>query len=173
MNRRHWFWILFVGMIVLDQLVKFWARHAADGVEGRDFLVVWPNVLTLTLTYNHGIAFGMLQGLGVLLAPVAIGIVALAAWHSHKHPHEGPLTHVTLGLLAGGAVGNLIDRMWLGKVTDLFYVRAINFPVFNIADICITSAAILLVWKFGREMWTQPKESEAAAISSAEPETKA
>ncbi len=173
MSRKSWFWILFVSMVVIDQLVKLWARHAADGVEHRDFLVIWPDVLHFSLNYNKGIAFGMLHGLGVLLAPVALGIVAFAGWHSHKHPNEPTLTHVTLGLLAGGAVGNLIDRIWLGKVTDMIWIKAINFPVFNVADMCITAAAILLVLKFGKDMWTHPQEAEPKAVAAAEPESKA
>lgn len=51
---------------------------------------------------------------------------------------------VTLGMLAAGAIGNLIDRLWMGKVTDMFWFRLINFPVFNVADACITVSAILL-----------------------------
>lgn len=173
MKRWNWFWILFVGMVILDQLVKWWARHATNGTEHQTFLVVWPNVFELTLTYNKGIAFGMLQGFGPFLAPVALAIVGMAAWHSHKHPHEATLTHVTLGLLAGGAVGNLIDRIWFKRVTDMFSIEAFNFPVFNVADVCITIAAVLLVWKFAKEMWSHPKEQEVPALTTPEPETKA
>jgi len=129
----------------LDQLVKAWARAAAGGVEGRSIWAVWPGVFELKLVYNEGIAFGMLQGIGLLLTPVALLIVCFAAWYSFTRPKEPAVVHVTAALLVAGALGNLIDRLRLGKVTDMFWIRAINFPVFNVADVCITIAGTLMV----------------------------
>ncbi|HUG09506.1 MAG TPA: signal peptidase II, partial [Opitutaceae bacterium] len=75
-----------------------------------------------------------------IAAVIAIG----AAWYSLKHRHEPRSTHVTMALLCAGALGNLIDRIALGKVTDMFWFRAIDFPVFNVADVCITVAGVML-----------------------------
>ena len=134
---------LFGGMIVIDQLVKLWARNSFAERQSSEF--PWPGVFEFTLTYNKGIAFGMLQGFGIYLAPIAIAIAGGAFWYVTRHKHESVWMHVSLGLIASGAVGNLIDRIWLGKVTDMFSFRLINFPVFNVADSCITVGAILLV----------------------------
>ncbi len=139
---------LFAGMLALDQLTKLWAR-AAFAV-GQAF-PLWPDVFELTLTYNRGIAFGLFEGAGQLFAPIAIAIAAGAAWYSWKHPREPRVSHVALGLIAAGAIGNLIDRLWLGKVTDMLWIRAVNFPVFNVADVCITCAAGLLAIVWMRE----------------------
>jgi signal peptidase II len=162
-RRRAIFWSVALGMLVLDQASKEVTRRAF--AEGEAF-PLWPNVFELTLAYNKGIAFGMLQGAGVFLTPVAILIAGAAAWHSMRHPRESVWMHTAMGLLAAGAIGNLIDRLWLGKVTDMFWFRLINFPVFNVADSCITVATVMLILGWGREPKPKPAErpdSEAAA----------
>lgn len=126
-------------MVLVDQIVKAWVRTTFVPHQS---VVVIPNVFEMTLTYNEGIAFGLLRGLGVLFAPIAIVIAILSGRYSYRHASEGTLSHVALGMLAAGAIGNLIDRVFLGKVTDMFYLRPI--PVFNWADTCITVAAVLL-----------------------------
>lgn len=133
---------LWAGLLAVDQAVKAWARGAL--VEGQSLNGPWPGVFELTLTYNKGIAFGLFQGVGVFFAPVAILIAGAAALYSYRHRTEPWPAHVGLALLASGAIGNLIDRVWLGKVTDMFWLRAIDFPVFNVADSCITVGAVLL-----------------------------
>ncbi|HRF59053.1 MAG TPA: signal peptidase II [Fimbriimonadaceae bacterium] len=134
--------VVAVLLLALDQIVKAWARGAL--VPGEKIAVPWPGVFEITLTYNHGIAFGLFQGAGILFAPIALGITVGTTWYVFRHPHEARLTHFAMGMLASGAIGNLIDRVWLGKVTDMFWLRIIDFPVFNIADACITVSAVLL-----------------------------
>lgn len=160
-----------IGMIILDQLVKAWARQTFSdnlaAMQGRPF----PGIFEFTLTYNRGIAFGLFQGHGVMLTPVAILMAAMAAFYAYKVPRGHLGVQVSMGLLAAGALGNLIDRLFEGRVTDIFYFRLINFPVFNIADACITVAAILLViyWSFepGKSKKKEPSPS-APAVASAE-----
>ncbi len=143
---RPWgFLLVALALLAVDQVVKAWARGVTGGVEGRSIHPLWPGVFELKLVYNEGVAFGLFQGAGVFLAPVAILIAGAATWYSFRHPHQATVNHVTAALLASGAVGNLIDRLWMGRVTDMFWIRAINFPVFNIADVCITAAGTLLV----------------------------
>jgi signal peptidase II len=132
---------IFVLMLAIDQATKAWARAEFRPSER---LALWPNVFELTLTYNEGIAFGLFKGAGVLFAPIALLIAVGSGWYSWRHPKEGRLVHFSLAMLAAGAIGNLVDRIWLGRVTDMFYIAAIEFPVFNWADTCITVAAVLL-----------------------------
>ena len=137
-------------MLGLDQLVKAWVRGAVPvhgSLGGKPF----PGIFEITLTYNEGIAFGMLQGMGPLLAPVAVVIAIASAWYSFRHPEEFWLSHVAMGLLASGALGNLYDRVVAHKVTDMFWFRLIDFPVFNIADSCITVATVLLMISWWRD----------------------
>ncbi len=142
---RWVFGFITVVMIVIDQLVKAWARNTFSqnlaALQGKPF----PGIFELTLTYNRGIAFGLFQGHGVMLTPVAIFMAAMAGFYSFKIPKGHLGIQIAMGLLAAGALGNLYDRLFEGRVTDLFYFRLINFPVFNVADACITVSAILLM----------------------------
>lgn len=146
--------------LLIDQLFKYWARTATGGLVDKTIMVVWPNVFELKLVYNDGIAFGWLDGYGIWLTPIAVVIAGGAAWYSLKHREEPKVTHFTMALLASGAVGNLIDRLAFGEVTDMFWFRAINFPVFNFADACITVAGFLLAFSVIAEFVHPPKKEE-------------
>lgn len=153
-----------LALLLLDQSVKAWARAAADGVEGRVFAVVWHRVLELKLVYNEGVAFGLLQGAGQWLAPVALAIAGAATYTVFSNPAPRRRTAMLAALLAAGALGNMVDRLVHGKVTDMFFIRAINFPVFNVADMCITVAACWLVagGLAGSKPQAQPAETSEA-----------
>lgn len=170
MSRKVLFWGLLLGGLVIDQIVKAWVRVVVNphgGFEG----LPWPGVFEITYTTNKGIAFGLFQGYGVLLAPIAIAIVVLAALYSHRHPGESRWVHGAMALLASGALGNLYDRVVYGEVTDMFWFRAINFPVFNIADMCITIAAGILIVKWGWDAVPHAHEPGPEAQSEAPPAT--
>lgn len=167
-NRRMIFWIVFVLALILDQVVKWHARTVLDAEHHT--IVLIPKVLNYTLIYNEGIAFGFLQRAGLILAPVAIIIAGLSAAYSYRHPRETPITHVAMGLLASGALGNLYDRVFLHHVTDMFEIRLFDFPVFNIADSCITIAATILILKWAREaVAAKPEGDEPVGNSPQEP----
>lgn len=149
-GRTRVFWGVAIPLLIVDQLVKAWIRDTIPP-HGSIRGLPWPGVFEITLTFNEGIAFGLFQGAGVLLAPVAVAIALAAGWYSHRHPEEGSISHVAMGLLAAGAIGNLYDRLVHGRVTDMFYIRAIRFPVFNVADACITVATGLLIYTWWRD----------------------
>lgn len=153
------FWIIFLVVLVADQLIKYWARHYFPNEQASQAII--PNVLDLTLTYNRGIAFGMFQRSGLLLAPVAIVIGLGGIMYSMKHRSESPWVHLAMALLSGGALGNLFDRMAAGKVTDMFHIRAFEFPIFNLADSCITIAACILILRWGTEWLREPRPHAA------------
>ena len=137
-----------IGMLILDQLTKHWARTAFNEHQQPGF--PFPGFLEFTLIYNQGIAFGLMKGSGILMTPIAVGIAGAALVYSSKNPGERGWTQLAMGLLAAGALGNLYDRLHDGKVTDMIYLTVINFPVFNVADACITCAAAILMitWTF-------------------------
>lgn len=166
LNRRTLFWVLFIGMLVLDQAVKFWARGAVDGRENASIFALWPGVFELTLVFNRGIAFGQLQGYGVLLTPIALLIAGGSIWYSMKHPQASKVYHIIAALFAAGALGNLIDRLLMGKVTDMFDFRLIKFPVFNVADACITVSGVVMVLLWIREAFEEKKQAAAAHSES-------
>lgn len=158
-----------IGLLVVDQLVKEWARNAAQNVEGRAIGTIIPNVIELKLVFNKGVAFGMLEGKGIFLTPIALAITVFTVIYSLKHQKEPKLTHVIMGLLAAGAIGNLIDRVLHQKVTDMFYLRFIDFPVFNVADICITIAGTAFVLVALKDLFSpKPKPEELPTTATSE-----
>ena len=148
MRNRVLLFGLFLGMVAIDQWVKQWVRDAIP-INGSVGGKPWPGIFEITLTYNQGIAFGMLKGSGLLMTPIAVIMAGAAIWYSLKSTKEGPLVHTAMGLVAAGAIGNMIDRLWLGHVTDMFWFRLIDFPVFNVADACITVATVMLIFVWG------------------------
>lgn len=134
--------------LVLDQVTKAVARATLD--LGNTVEVV-PGFFTLNLTYNPGAAFGAFGSLPVVL--ILIGLVAvLIIAGIRKERSKSRALAVALGLLLGGTMGNLVDRIRFGAVTDFldFAVtvrgRVMSWPTFNVADIAITIGVILLAY---------------------------
>ncbi|MBV6458137.1 MAG: Lipoprotein signal peptidase [Fimbriimonadaceae bacterium] len=167
-NRGFRLFIVIVVLgLIIDQAVKVWIRQTlpiGGSLEGKP----WPGVFEITHTENLGIAFGMMQGLGAYLTPIAIVIAVAATAYSYRSPEDGAYSHLTMALLASGALGNMIDRLFLGKVTDMFRARFIDFPVFNVADTWITIAAVLLIAKWGAESLSGHRHEEPAAPTEPE-----
>lgn len=141
-SRVH-FWTAALGVVALDQLTKFWVERAlplnGDGIP-------LPLGVTLRHVHNPGVAFGQLSQAGPLLIVAALlaaaGILAYRVRLSRLGGPVHPLLNIGLALPWGGAVGNLVDRLRLGKVVDFFDLGW--FPVFNLADSAITVGAVLL-----------------------------
>jgi signal peptidase II len=134
---------------ILDQLSKsaVLAFFAERGFGDRETVTSFFN---LALTYNRGISFGLFNGatgVNALVFSVAAGaiVAVLIYWLSRA---ASPFLAVAIGLIIGGAVGNVIDRLRLGAVVDFldFHLGAAHWPAFNLADsaICIGVAAMLL-----------------------------
>lgn len=131
--------ILALILVGLDQAVKYLVRaHIALG-EVREVL---PGVLGLTYVQNTGAAFSMLSAhtwlLTLVSAVVSVALVAALVRGVLKHP----IGKTILSVVLAGAVGNLIDRAWLGFVTDMFKTLFVNFAVFNVADICVVCGGV-------------------------------
>ena len=148
------------GLIALDQLTKAIARSSmAEG----EFITVIPRVLDFTLVYNQGIAFGMLQGLGVWLAPIALVMSGFAYWLYIKRDRNDKLQGLVAILIAAGAIGNVIDRIVMQRVTDFINIKIV--PVFNFADIYITISFFVMAALILRP---DRNEKEAAITPPAE-----
>jgi len=135
-------------VVVLDQAAK--ALVERNLVPGEEVEVVGP--LELTLTHNTGVAFGLASGGGarlVLLTVLALAVVAYVFWRDPTRPG----LWVAAGLLAGGALGNLADRVRADAVTD--YVQIGNWPAFNLADVAVTAGVVVLALSYLREGETQ------------------
>jgi len=143
---KPWIW-LSVLVVVLDQATKYLAE---TGLILHQPVSVLPG-FNLMLTYNTGAAFSFLADAGGWQRWFFLGLgsavsVGLTIWLTRLKPGERWLA-AALALILGGAVGNLIDRLWLGQVIDfiqLYYDRW-YWPAFNIADSAITLGAVLLI----------------------------
>lgn len=131
------------GTVVVDQVTKVWAVAAVED----DPIRLIGDVLRLRVTRNSGAAFSSLQGLGPLIGIVVVGVVALIFVLLHRAPRT--IEIVGLGLVLGGALGNLMDRIFRGggfldgAVVD--WIDPSFFPAFNAADSAITIGAVLLL----------------------------
>lgn len=130
-------------MIAFDQLLKIYVEK---NVALNDSVTVIPNVLSFTNVHNYGAAWGSFSGYRVLL--IAITLICLAVLiyvYISLNKDLNKRGKILLSLIAAGSFGNLIDRIFLGYVRDMFEVLFVDFPVFNVADCAITIGAILLV----------------------------
>jgi signal peptidase II len=164
-------WVPVAAIVVaIDQLTKWWAL---DTLATRDIDIIWT--LRLNLSFNSGMAFGQGAGYGPVIAVLA-PLVIIALVMSVRH-ESSRLADVAVGLVVGGAIGNLLDRMfrddaWLrGSVVD--FIDFQWFPIFNVADMGITIGGVVLVlasWRSGRRHATvEPSADPVASQQSPEP----
>ena len=148
------FWVTAVIVLVIDRITK----EPARGIPAEGLTLI-PGVLGLRYAENRGAAFSILSGY-----PRVLGILSLAViiggflWLRKKEIKPFPMT--ALALMAGGAAGNMLDRLIRGFVPDMIETLFVNFPVFNIADSCLTvGCALMIVSLLGRpDDWAR-KES--------------
>ncbi len=174
-----------VAVVLLDQFVK---ELCLDKIGMYNTVVLIEDVFELHVIPNKGMAWGMLQNKQWLFVVITPLVLALVAWFYVKLPYEKKFTpmRVLTVMLTGGAIGNLIDRMFRGEfcqghVVDMFYVKAIDFPVFNVADsfICVSFAllAVLVIFKYSDEDFDRMfrlkkvKDAEAAEADMVSDET--
>ncbi|WP_425148397.1 signal peptidase II [Deinococcus sp.] len=139
-------------LVCADQALKAWARsHLSYGAAPIPFL---PGLISWQLTYNTGAAWSLFSGSSVVLAVLRllVGMGILAYLFLRPQPR---MMALVLGLIAAGAIGNTLDGLALGRVTDMLYspalslvtraLRAGSFPIFNIADSCVVLGTLLLI----------------------------
>lgn len=152
MTRRYRLIAALAGVVVaLDQLTKLWIQQAIPVWE-KGFSVI-PGFFDIVHVLNRGAAFGFLnrhdidwqRPFFVVVSILAVGLIAMLA---RSKDDDGPFYVYGLGLILGGALGNLVDRVRLGVVVDFldFYVGEWHWPAFNVADmgICIGAGALLV-----------------------------
>ncbi len=159
------FWLPAALALAADLLSKHFifaslSRLAPDG-HGRLRHAILEPLLVLQLERNTGGVFGILRGRGYLFVVLTLAALGAVAWMLKKSGPQQRLLHVALGLVAAGALGNLVDRLWFGYVRDFIYVEIINWPAFNIADTCICVAAGLLVIEVFRTEAREKSEARA------------
>jgi signal peptidase II len=144
-SRAAWSRAVLVGAVViaLDQLTKALIRSSI-ALGGTRHL--WLGV-KLVHTTNSGVAFSLLSGSAVTVTVLALAVLAVLVSYFARNSSQ-PLLWVPTGLIAGGALGNLIDRLRIGAVTD--FIKFPDWPAFNVADSAITIGVVILVLMIGR-----------------------
>jgi signal peptidase II len=137
------FFLVALSIFILDQLTKAIIR---------DWLAVgesWPDddwLVKLTHVTNSGAAFGILQGQGLFLTVTAVIAIGAIVFYYAYPPLEHGLVRIAMGLLLGGAFGNLVDRVRFGEVTD--FVDFPRYPEFNVADSSIVIGLVIIAGFF-------------------------
>ena len=149
-RRNRWMVPALAGaaVLLLDQLTKWWASEA---LADRTIDLVWT--LRLHLVFNTGAAFSQGEGWGPLFAVLILLVVALLVRQGAGT--DDPMTRIAVGVVIGGAIGNLADRAFRegggffgGAVIDFIDLQW--WPVFNVADSAIVVGGVLVVWRGGR-----------------------
>lgn len=143
---RNWLWIV-VLVIVLDQITKIAADNLLNYLQP---VAIMP-MFNLTLVYNQGAAFSFLSDAGgwqrwfFIILSLTISIVLIVWLQRLKQSHR--LQTISIALILGGAIGNLIDRSIYGHVIDFIdvYYQHYHWPAFNIADSAISIGTVLLI----------------------------
>lgn len=134
--------VLLAAIIAVDQVTKAIVRGS---VTPGDENAVFPGV-QIVHVLNRGVAFGALSGKSVVMVVVLLALAGLVVWfflHSTR-----PYVWIPTGMLLGGALGNIIDRIRDGAVTD--FVKIPLWPAFNVADVSITFGVLALLWVLER-----------------------
>ncbi len=146
--RRIAFWGAAATVIALDQITKGIVRALLERGEA------WPDDWPVRVRYvtNTGAAFGILEDQTLFLTLMAlIGLAAIYLYYRYP-PFEHIVAPLAIGMMLGGAIGNLIDRIRLGRVTD--FIDFPHYPAFNIADSSITVGIVILI--LGYSLLAQP-----------------
>lgn len=135
--------ILSILFVIADQVVKMWTVNNFSLHEGMEFM---KGIVSILYVRNTGAAWGMFEGkmfFFYLITAVAVGTLLYLMF---KEKGKSKLLLTAYSLILAGAVGNFIDRIRLGYVVDMFKFEFIDFPIFNVADICLTIGVIFLFY---------------------------
>lgn len=135
MTSLYWIIILTLGV---DQLFKYLVRNFMD--YGQSISII-NGFFQLTSHRNTGAAWGIFAGQKIFLISFAIIVIVIGLIYCRKVTDK--LTRIAFGFFIGGAVGNVVDRLFFGEVTDMFEITFINYPIFNTADVFLVCGVIL------------------------------
>lgn len=140
MLTRMELFVVAIAAFILSLLGKWMADHLLS-------VPLLFSEFGLELSHNPGVAFGVRLP-GIFQEIVIFAALIFVVWLASRPVHKSPLERCGFGLIIGGACANLVDRLFDGLVTD--FIRIGSFPVFNVADSCITVGVLLLILAWSR-----------------------
>lgn len=129
-------------MVLIDQIIKKWTTSSLQLHESRSGI---DGLFDFYYIRNEGAGWGILQGRMWFFYVVTFVIIVYLIYLIYKHRQGSLFLKCTYGLLLGGAIGNLIDRIINGYVIDMFRLTFMNFPIFNVADMALSIGVVLLI----------------------------
>jgi signal peptidase II len=178
-SRSLWLLVIVAAITVLvDQFTKYLAMTYLAPIKVWAPIPALANIFTFTYTTNTGVAFGLFKDLGPIFVVVAVVVIVAILYYQREVPEGAMFVRAVLGLMLGGALGNLIDRLRnQGHVIDFLHLHyysptlMLDWPVSNIADISIVVGVILLALTMLREgkrsnSTTQPTKSSESNAST-------
>ena len=153
-------------ILAADQLTKYWAIIR---LKGQEPIKLWQDVFHFVYAENRGAAFSMLQNKRIFLILFTVVSILLVLWIIYSNKLKfNKAAYGGLCMIAAGGIGNLIDRVFRAFVVDFIYFVPINFPVFNVADICVTCGTIIFVLGFIVDELRTAKSAKLSAKEAAE-----
>lgn len=139
------FWVLVIAFTIIDRVTKYIAEgNIAENELIRVISAGETDILSFSLHKNTGAAFSSFTGQTVALAAVTAVAMVLMTIYFHRIKHKHLLMTISFAMVIGGGIGNFIDRVFQGYVTDFIRLFPFTF-IFNFADICVVIGAILLI----------------------------
>lgn len=141
------FLVIMIGVLIAaDQFVKNWAVDVLQPVGSMDFIHFGDfKIIDLTYLENRGAIFGSMAGQRWFLVGFTSLVIIAGIVFMFVNIKRSKLLDVAVGLFIAGGIGNLIDRIRMGYVVDMFEIKLFDFAIFNVADICVTVAFVLLI----------------------------
>jgi signal peptidase II len=138
--------VLIVLLVGADQLVKYWAITELRPVGSMDFISIGGHkVMDLTYLENRGAIFGSMAGQRWFLVGFTGIVIAVGIFLLFRFYKRSGFLGVAIAMFIAGGIGNLIDRIRFAYVVDMFEVKLFHFAIFNVADICVTVAFVMLL----------------------------
>ena len=148
LKKKLWILLDLVGICALVALDQYTKNLAVIHLKDNKPFIIINGILELNYLENTGAAFGVLENqkaFFIFVAVVVLSVIGYVLLKTPDHKKYGIL-HISLSLIAAGAIGNMIDRIRLNYVVDFIYFSLINFPIFNVADMYVTvSTAVLMI----------------------------
>ena len=137
-------YILCALLLLADRITKIWAVEVLNGKGFVDFIKGFINFVYVE---NTGVAFGMFADKIYIMLPITLIVVGICLFIYIKNKGENSVFDYAILLIITGAIGNIMDKLTRGFVVDFINFEFMEFPVFNIADICVcTGAALLMIY---------------------------
>ena len=157
MNKEKSICLITVVVLIIDQIIKLCILHFMDLYQR---IIIIPHLFSLFFVKNTGAAFSILENYNFLFIGISIGFLINMFLYIRKEENNSSLFRWTLGILLGGVLGNLLDRIFYQSVIDYlsFEFFQYSFPVFNFADACISVGVCLFIL----HMICQQKENKVS-----------